>query len=198
MASVLLARSDVQARTLVLPGQGRRMYGLLRITLLTVSLAIGIAIALAVAMRPAPGPKLREAAFAKAGETKPGGVVQAQPAAVPIPAAPVKAPAESRQAPMAEPAPAIAPYRDPVARQMPILAHHPQDLPKLLEVRALLRLQLVLLEERDDALEQMLLAAHTVGQPVAVILANHSATEESLQRMQRLGIALVLDHGELR
>ena len=81
---------------------------------------------------------------------------------------------------------------------MPIFAHHLHNLPELLEVYSLLRLQLVLFEERDDALEQMILTPHAIGQPVAMVPTNHSATEKGFQRMECLNIAFVLHDGELR
>ena len=50
------------------------------------------------------------------------------------------------------------------------------------------------LQAHADHLE----ASHTVGHPVAVILANHSATEIGLEAVKHLRVALVLDDGELR
>ncbi len=53
-------------------------------------------------------------------------------------------------------------------------------------------------EKRDDRLEQVLLASDPIGHPVAVILANHAASEVGLEPMQHLRIALVLHDSEFR
>jgi hypothetical protein len=76
--------------------------------------------------------------------------------------------------------------------------HQQEDPPELGEVRPLLGLERVILEEWDDASEQMLLASYAVGHPVAVIPSNHSATEMGLQRMKHLSVPLVLYDGEFR
>src|SRR5436190_11201459 len=54
------------------------------------------------------------------------------------------------------------------------------------------------LEERKDPFQEVLLTSHPVGQSIAVVRADHAATEEGLQGMQQLRIARVLHDGELR
>ena len=77
-------------------------------------------------------------------------------------------------------------------------SHHADDSPELGEVGPLLGLERVLLEERDDALEQMLLPSHPIRHPVAVVPANHATTEVRLECVENLRVALVLNDGELR
>src|SRR5262249_381644 len=62
--------------------------------------------------------------------------------------------------------------------------HHLTNRAELFEVHAFLRLQRMLNEEWDDALEQILQTAHPKGQSVSVIRSNHSTTEECLKSMQ--------------
>ena len=76
--------------------------------------------------------------------------------------------------------------------------HHQDDTSKLLEIDALPRLQRVLDEEWDDALEQMLLPPDPVSHPVAVVRTDHAATEKRLESMEDLHISLVLHDGEFR
>ena len=44
----------------------------------------------------------------------------------------------------------------------------------------------------------MLEASYAVGQSIAVVRSNHTATEIGLETVQHLRVALVLDDGELR
>jgi hypothetical protein len=76
--------------------------------------------------------------------------------------------------------------------------HHANDSPKFGEVRSLLGFERVFLEEWNDVPEQVLLASYSIGHPVAVILANHSASEMCLQGVKHLHIPFVLHDGELR
>ena len=76
--------------------------------------------------------------------------------------------------------------------------HQLEHAAKCFKIRALLRLQRVLDEEWNDALQQVLLTAHPVGPPVAVIRSNHAAPEVVLQCLQQFHIAFVLHDGELR
>src|SRR5215472_4572322 len=56
----------------------------------------------------------------------------------------------------------------------------------------------MLLEERNNVLRQVLMSAHTVGQPISVVLANNATTEICLQCLQNLNITFVLDDCEFR
>jgi hypothetical protein len=76
--------------------------------------------------------------------------------------------------------------------------HLEQDPAEDDEVSPLARLERVLDEEWDDAVEQVLLAPHPVRHPVSVVAADDAAAEEGLQGVQELHIALVLHDGELR
>ena len=76
--------------------------------------------------------------------------------------------------------------------------HHQKHPAESQEILSLLRLELMLHEERNDVFSQMARASDPVGHPVAVILANHSATEVRLEGVQHLNISFVLHHGELR
>src|SRR6185437_5226320 len=56
----------------------------------------------------------------------------------------------------------------------------------------------MLLEERNDVLRQVLMSTYAKRHPVAVIPANHTASEVAFQRIQDLNVALMLDDGEFR
>lgn len=81
---------------------------------------------------------------------------------------------------------------------MNIRVHHQKNASKFLEVYILLRLQRMLDEKWNDVLQQVLLAPHSIGHSVAVILADHAASEKRLKSMENLHIALVLYDGEFR
>ena len=81
--------------------------------------------------------------------------------------------------------------------QMNALLHQPKHVSEFLEIDALLRLERMLFEEWNDALDQLLALPHSIGHPVAVVLANHAASEVGLDRVQKLRIAFVLYDGEL-
>ena len=76
--------------------------------------------------------------------------------------------------------------------------HFQQDTSELLEIDALPGFQRVLLEERDDALEQVLSVAHTVRQSVSMVRSNHATTEVRPERLKNLNVTLVLYDGEFR
>jgi hypothetical protein len=76
--------------------------------------------------------------------------------------------------------------------------HRPKHISKLLEIDALLGFQRVLFEERDDVRRQMLSASDSKSHSRAVVSSNDTTTEERLQRVQKLHIALVLHDGEFR
>ena len=82
--------------------------------------------------------------------------------------------------------------------QMLTPLHQKEGVSKLDEVEALLRLEWVLEEERNDPFEEMFSVAHAVCHSVAVVLSNHAAAEVGLQCVQDLDIALVLHDGEFR
>ena len=81
---------------------------------------------------------------------------------------------------------------------MNILIHQQKNVAELLKVHVLLRLQGMLDEKWNDAVEQMLDSTHSVGHPIAVVPANHATTEVFLQRVKHLYIALVLHDDEFR
>lgn len=81
---------------------------------------------------------------------------------------------------------------------MNIRVHHQKNASKLFEIHILLRLQRMLNEKWNDVLQQVLLAPHSIGHSVAVILTYHAASEISLKSMENLHIALVLYDGEFR
>jgi len=56
----------------------------------------------------------------------------------------------------------------------------------------------MLFEEWNDAFVQLLALPHSIGHSVAMVLANHAASEVRLDRVQELRIAFVLYDGELR
>src|SRR5262245_47263431 len=56
----------------------------------------------------------------------------------------------------------------------------------------------MLLEERNNCLRQVFVTSHPVRHPVAIVLANNTASEVRLQCMKDLNIAFVLYDGELR
>ena len=76
--------------------------------------------------------------------------------------------------------------------------HEQDNATKLLKVDAFSRPERVLLEEWNDALDQMLMVPHPIRHSVTVILSNHAAPEVGLDRVKQLHIAFVLDDGELR
>ncbi len=80
---------------------------------------------------------------------------------------------------------------------MNVLFHQSKHVSKFLEVDALLGMERMLFEEWNDALVQLLALPHSIGHPVAVVLANHAASEIRLDRVQELRIAFVLYDGEL-
>src|SRR5262245_43237297 len=67
-----------------------------------------------------------------------------------------------------------------------------------LKIMSLFRLKRVLEEKWNDDLDQILYLSHTVGHSVAVIHANHAASEIGLKCLKNLIIALVLHDGEFR
>jgi len=80
-----------------------------------------------------------------------------------------------------------------------ISRRHLQENPsELHEVLTFPGFERVLLEEWDDVLEQVLLAADPISHAVAMVPANHATTEIGLQGVQHLHIAFVLHDGELR
>ena len=83
-------------------------------------------------------------------------------------------------------------------RQVIARFHSEKNRAELFKIHAFLRLQRVLYEKWDDALEQILLTPHPEGHPIAVVRANHSATEELLQGEEQLYVAFVLHDGEFR
>jgi hypothetical protein len=82
-------------------------------------------------------------------------------------------------------------------RQMLVLLHQPKHVSELLEIDALLGLERMLFEEWNDAFDQLLALPHSIGHPIAMVLANHAATEIRLDRVEELRIAFVLYDGEL-
>src|SRR3954468_8073645 len=92
--------------------QGRRMQSWLRITLLAACGAIGIAVALAIALHPSAD---AEHTAQNTRAPKVTAVVVAEPQLPP----PIAAP---------PPAPVVAPYRDPIARQVGQLEETMQEL----------------------------------------------------------------------
>jgi hypothetical protein len=54
----------------------------------------------------------------------------------------------------------------------------------------------MLFKERNNPFGKVIQPPNPECHPVAVILSNYSATEESLQRMKQLNIPTVLDNGE--
>src|SRR3989304_6428426 len=88
--------------------------------------------------------------------------------------------------------------RHAVRREVLPPLHEQEDSAELEEVHAFLRLEGMLLEERDHALAQKRRLPNPVAHPVGMVPSNHAAAEESLERIQHLHIALVLDHREFR
>lgn len=80
---------------------------------------------------------------------------------------------------------------------MNVLLHQAKHVSKLLEIDALPGPERMLFEEWNDAFDQLLTLSHSIGHPVAMVLANHAASEVGLDRMQELRIAFVLYDGEL-
>ncbi len=76
--------------------------------------------------------------------------------------------------------------------------HHQKHFSELLEVQTLLCFQRVLDEKWNDALPKMFLSVHPKRHPVAMVLANHTASEMGFECMKHLHIAFVLHDGELR
>ena len=89
-------------------------------------------------------------------------------------------------------------FFDAFCLQMIARLHHQEHASKFLEVDSLFRFQRMLDEEWNDAFQKMLLASHAIAHPVAVILANHAASEMRLQCMEDLRITLVLHDGKFR
>ena len=87
---------------------------------------------------------------------------------------------------------------DSVDGQMIARTHRENHLSKLLEIQALLRSQRVLLEEWDDARAEMLQTPNSVSHSLGVVGSYDTTTEECLECVQELHIALVLHDGELR
>ena len=75
--------------------------------------------------------------------------------------------------------------------------HRQQDLSKLQKIDTLLCLEVVNHEEWHHPFDQVLEPTHPKRHPVAVVPANHAATEVRLERVQDLRVPLVLHHGEL-
>jgi len=80
---------------------------------------------------------------------------------------------------------------------MNVLLHQSEHVAKLLEIDALPGLERMLFEEWNDAFDQLLALPHSIGHSVAMVLANHAASEIRLDRVQELRIAFVLYDGEL-
>jgi len=80
---------------------------------------------------------------------------------------------------------------------MNVQFHHLEYAAKQREITALLRLERMLDKEWDDRPHQVASAAHAIGCSVAMITPDDSATEEALQLVQQLDVALVLHDGEL-
>jgi hypothetical protein len=86
----------------------------------------------------------------------------------------------------------------PFIRQMFARIHLQKNRAELLEVHAFLRLQRVLYKKWDDAPEQILLTPYPKGHSIAVVRANHAATEKRFQGKEQLNVAFVLHDGEFR
>jgi hypothetical protein len=82
-------------------------------------------------------------------------------------------------------------------RQMNVLLHQSKHVTELLEIDALPGLERMLFEEWNDAFVQLFSLPHSIGHSVAMVLANHAASEIRLDRVQELRIAFVLYDGEL-
>jgi len=87
---------------------------------------------------------------------------------------------------------------DTVYRQMFVLLHQAEHVAELLKIDALPGTERMLFEEWNDAFDQLLALPHSIGHSVAMVLANHAASEIRLDRVQELRIAFVLYDGELR
>ncbi len=80
---------------------------------------------------------------------------------------------------------------------MPAFVHHAKDVGEFQRIDALLRSQPMLLEESCD-LAEMLDAAHPVFPSLAVIPTHAPEAEKSLQCVQNVEIAAVLNDAEFR
>src|SRR5262245_46330653 len=78
------------------------------------------------------------------------------------------------------------------------LLHQKERFSKLDEVEALLRLEGMLEEERNDDFHEVAPVTHAIGHSVAVILSNHATSEVRLERVQDLDVTFVLNNGEFR
>jgi hypothetical protein len=76
--------------------------------------------------------------------------------------------------------------------------HELQNVPEFQEIDVLPRLERVPDEKWNDDLPKVLPASYPIGHPIAVVLANHAASEKALQGMKHLHVSLMLHHGEFR
>ncbi len=81
---------------------------------------------------------------------------------------------------------------------MVIALHEKQYPSEFLEINPFFRLQLVFFEEGNNSFPQVIPISHPIGHSVAVVRANHAASEEAFQGVQDSHITLVLYHREFR
>jgi hypothetical protein len=80
---------------------------------------------------------------------------------------------------------------------LPII-HQSQDFSELRKIHSLLRLQRMLLEERNDMMIQVIQTANPISHSIAVIRANHTAPKKLFERVKQLNVSFVLHNCELR